>query len=508
MRIGSDAVPIARGSLPMLPASLPLDRGAGSIPAAPLSIGSAPLPNATRAAPIARGALPSGSDAVPFARASVPMLTGSLSPGTAPRANDTGPLAFHADPLASPGALLSYIPGTAVSEPKGIRSTEAVHAGDARDKPYDAVPTPVVQTATYTFASTEAIVAYTEGREAEDREEYGRYGNPTTRSVELRLAALEGTEDAALFASGMAAMTTSVLALVKSGQHVVLFRDCYRMTYEFTTDVLARFGVSHTLLDAGDVAALPGALRPETRLVLSESPTNPYLSCIDLAALAAACKARRGVKSLVDATFATPVNCRPASFGVDLVVHSATKYLAGHNDVLAGAVCGSRDLVSLVREMRDMLGGVCDPHAAFLVGRGMKTLAIRVARQNATAQLLAERLAKHPRVERVFYPGLPSHPSHEVARAQMRGFGGVVSFVVKGGLHAASRVVDAMKLPRIAPSFGGVESLVEQPAVMSYYAMTTEERAAIGIADGLVRLAVGIEEPEDLLADLERALSV
>jgi cystathionine gamma-synthase len=501
-------------------ASLPFERNAVSIAAEPLSIERAPLPNDRNAVPIGRGALANERDAVPFARDSVPMVTGAvpfdrvarsihrgvLAIDTDALALRTDALAFHTDPPTFDAGAPALHWRHPVSEPKGITSTEAVHAGDARDKPYDAVPTPIVQTATYTFANSEAIAAFTEGRDAVDREEYGRYGNPTARAVELRIAALEGTEDAALFASGMAALTTSVLALVKSGQHVVLFRDCYRMTLEFTTDVLARFGVSHTLLDAGDVAALPGALRPETRLVLSESPTNPYLSCIDLAALAAACKARRGVKSLVDATFATPVNCRPASFGVDLVVHSATKYLAGHNDVLAGAVCGSRDLVSLVRDLRDVLGGVCDPHAAYLVGRGMKTLAIRVARQNATAQALAERLEKHPRVERVFYPGLPSHASHAVARAQMRGFGGVVSFVVKGGLEAGRRVVDAMRVARIAPSFGGVESLVEQPAVMSYYAMTTEERAAIGIADGLVRLSVGIEEPEDLVADVERAL--
>ena len=241
--------------------------------------------------------------------------------------------------------------------------------------------------------------------------------------------------------------------------------------------------------------------------MLSESPTNPYLSCVDLEALAAACKERRTVKSMVDATFATPVNCRPASFGVDLVVHSATKYLAGHNDVLAGVVCGPSGLVSMIRDLRGVLGSVCDPHAAFLVGRGMKTLGLRVERQNATALAIAGLLEKHPRVERVFYPGLPSHPSHAVARAQMAGFGGVVSFVVKGGLDGASRVVDAMKLARIGPSFGGVETLVEQPAVMSYYEMTTEERAAIGIADGLVRLSVGIEETEDLLADLERSLT-
>jgi cystathionine gamma-synthase len=394
-----------------------------------------------------------------------------------------------------------------MSERKTVTSTDSVHAGEPKAKPYDAVPMPVVQTATYTFKNTAEIAAFTSGRHPDlERGEYGRYGNPTVRAVELRLAALEGTEDAAMFGSGMAAVTTSVLALVRGGQHVVLFRDCYRRTLEFVTDVLARYGVAHTLLDAGDVAGLPGALRPETRLVLSESPTNPYLACIDLAGLAAACKPRRTVKTLVDATFATPVNCRPAAFGIDLVVHSATKYLAGHNDVLAGVVCGPSGLVSMVRDLRGVLGGVCDPHAAFLVGRGIKTLGLRVERQNTTALHLAQRLEKHPRVERVFYPGLAAHPSHAIARSQMRGFGGVVSFIVRGGLEAASRVVDAMELARIGPSFGGVETLVEQPAVMSYYEMTTEERAAVGIADGLIRLSVGIEDAADLVEDVERAL--
>jgi cystathionine gamma-synthase len=395
------------------------------------------------------------------------------------------------------------------ADPSRLRptSTDAVHAGDAKAKPYDAVPEPIVQTATYTFANTAEIVALTSGRHPDpDRGEYGRYGNPTVRAVERRLAALEGTEDAALFASGMSALTTSVLALVRTGQHVVLFKDCYRMTAEFVTDLLARLGVEHTLLAAGDVEGLAGALRPETRLVLGESPTNPYLSCLDLERLAAVCRTRRTVKSLVDATFATPVNCRPAAFGVDLVVHSATKYLAGHNDVLAGVVCGPSGLLSMIRDLRGVLGGVCDPHAAFLVGRGCKTLALRVARQNASALAIAERLAAHPRVERVFYPGLASHATHAIARAQMSGFGGVVSFVVRGGLDAASRVIDSLRLARIGPSFGGVETLVEQPAVMSYYAMTSDERAAVGIADGLVRLSVGIEETRDLIADLDRAL--
>jgi cystathionine gamma-synthase len=388
-----------------------------------------------------------------------------------------------------------------------ITSTDAVHAGDLRTKAFDALPESIVQSATYTFASTEEVIQLTEGTHPrDDREEYGRYGNPTCRAVEVRMAALEATEDALLFSSGMAAVTTAILALVKAGQHVLLFRDCYRQTREFVTKTLAKFGIAHTLLESGDLDGLAQAIRPETRLVLSESPSNPYLNCIDLARMASICKAHRGVKTMIDATFATPVNCRPALLGVDLVVHSATKYIAGHNDVLAGVVCGASGVVSLVRDLRDVLGGVCDPHAAFLVGRGMKTLALRVERQNATAMQLATFLASHARVEQVFYPGLPTHASHAVAKAQMRGFGGVVSFIVNGGIKASRGVCDRAKLARIAPSLGGVESLIEPPAVMSYYEMTTEERAKVGIVDGLIRLSVGIEEACDIEADLAQAL--
>jgi cystathionine gamma-synthase len=396
-----------------------------------------------------------------------------------------------------------------------VTSTATVHAGDDRAKPYDAVPCPIVQTSTYTFASTADIVAFTTGtdhpgREREaalwEREEYGRYGNPTVRAVEKKLAALDGAEDAILFASGMAALSTAVLALVRAGQHIVYVRDGYRMTRELIEGTLGRFGVASDLVPAGDVDAIERAVRPETKLIVTESPTNPYLSCIDLERLAALGQAKR-VKTLVDATFATPFNCRPASYGVDLVVHSATKYLAGHNDVLAGVVCGRAGLVSVIRDLRGVLGGVCDPHAAFLVERGVKTLALRMQKQNATGLAVARYLEGHARIARVFYPGLPSHPDHALAVRQMRGFGGVVSFIVKGGLDAASGVVDRLKLPRIAPSFGGVEALVEQPAVMSFYAMTSEERASAGIDDGLVRLAVGIEDEADLIADLERGLT-
>jgi cystathionine gamma-synthase len=408
---------------------------------------------------------------------------------------------------------MSKVPGPVGPAGTNVTSTAAVHAGDDRRKPYDAVPSPIVQTSTFTFADTADIVAFTGGERREggseglwQREEYGRYGNPTVRAVEKRLAALDGAEDALLFASGMSAISTAILALVRAGQHVICARDGYRMTRELVEGTLSRFGVSADLVPASDLGAIERALRPETRLIVTESPSNPYLSCVDLEKLAGLAQARR-VKTLVDATLATPVNCRPAAYGIDLVVHSATKYLAGHNDVLAGVVCGRGGLVSLVRDLRGVLGGVCDPHAAFLVERGVKTLALRVEKQNATGLAVARFLEGHPRVARVFYPGLASHADHAVAARQMRGFGGVVSFIVRGGLAGGSGVVDRVTLPRIAPSFGGVEALVEQPAVMSFYGMTSEERAAAGIDDGLVRLSVGIEDEDDVIGDLERALA-
>jgi cystathionine gamma-synthase len=382
-------------------------------------------------------------------------------------------------------------------------ATLSVHGGEDRTRPQHALTEPIVQTATYSFPDTRALTDYMEGRVT--REEYGRYGNPTVRAAERKLAALEGTEEAAAFGSGMAAMTTAVLAFTKAGSHVVLFSDCYRRTRQFVTKVLERFGVASTLVAPGDLEALAKALRPETRLVVSEAPTNPYQSVVDLRRLAQLCRAR-GVKTLIDATFATPVNMRAGEHGIDLVVHSATKYLSGHNDVLAGFVAGPAGLVSLLRELRDVTGAILDPHAAYLVLRGMKTLAVRVAQQNATALALAKALEGHPRVRRVFYPGLPSHPHHAVARELMSGFGGIVTFAVKGSLDDVSRFVDACRIPRIAPSLGGVESLIEQPALMSYFELTTEQREAVGITDDLVRYAVGLEDAGELIADVLAAL--
>ncbi|MFS8071797.1 MAG: trans-sulfuration enzyme family protein, partial [Byssovorax sp.] len=278
-------------------------------------------------------------------------------------------------------------------------STDAVHAGTPRARPDHALAPAVVQTATYTFADSADLERFQSGEDADpERQEYGRYGNPTAREVEKRIAALDGAEDALLFASGMAAVTTSLLALVKAGDHVVLFRDAYRRTRQFVVGTLARFGVEHTLVEPGSLDGLTQAFRPRTRLAITESPTNPYLRCIDLEQFASICRAQR-VKSIVDATFATPINVRPLSHGVDLVIHSATKYLGGHNDVLGGTVAGSAALISLLRDLRGVLGGVVDPHAAAMIGRGMKTLALRVARQNATALAVASALEGHPAVE-------------------------------------------------------------------------------------------------------------
>jgi cystathionine gamma-synthase len=383
-------------------------------------------------------------------------------------------------------------------------SSRSVHGGDRRTKPESAVTEPIVCAATYTFASAAEIADHFEGRVT--REEYGRYGNPTVRAAERKIAALDGAEDAVLFASGMAAVSTCLLAILRSGQHVVMTSDCYRRTRQLVTSALARFGIDATLVPPGDLAALESAITPgRTRLLVTESPTNPYLRVADVPAISAIARTRR-VKLLVDSTFATPVNQRPLELGADLVLHSATKYLGGHNDLLAGSISGSASLVSAIRDFRGVLGTILDPHPAYLLLRGMKTLALRVAKQNETALAVARFLETHPRVARVFYPGLPSHPDHAIARAQMTGFGGVVSFVVEGSLEEVSAILDRTEVPLLAPSLGGVESLIEQPALMSFYELTKEERAAIGIAEGLVRLSVGIEDAEDLIEDLDQAL--
>ena len=388
-------------------------------------------------------------------------------------------------------------------------STNAVHAGTARPNAYHSLTVPVAQTATYTVENTADLCAFQEARMwggARGRTEYGRYGNPTVAACEAKLAALDHGGDALLFASGMAAITSVLLAMLPTGAHIVIGDDCYRRTRQFCLTFLKRLGITTTVVPMGDLAALKAAIQPNTRLIVSESPTNPYLRVVDLVRLAEIAR-RHGVKTLIDATFATPVNQRPLDFEIDLVVHSATKYLSGHNDLLAGVAIGRVGLIDSLRQSLGVLGGVSDPHNAALLLRGVKTLGLRVARQNANGQAVAEYLEAHPRVARAWYPGLPSHPDHAVARAQMLGFGGVISFEIDGSLEDTSRFIDALEIPTIAPSLGGCETLVEQPALMSYYELSTEERLAVGVKDNLVRLALGVEDADDLMADLEQALA-
>jgi cystathionine gamma-synthase len=394
-----------------------------------------------------------------------------------------------------------------VGSKDGVRSpgpsTLAVHGGEPRTKALSSLTTPIVQTSTYTFADTQELCDHFEGRI--EREEYGRYGNPTQRVAEEKLAALEGAEDGLLFSSGMAAITTTLFAILARGAHVVVTDDAYRRTRQFLNQTLRRYGVDVSTVPAGDYQRIEEAVRPTTRIIFSESPTNPYNRVVDLERLTDIARRRR-VKTIIDSTFATPINQRPLEFGIDLVIHSATKYLGGHNDLLAGAVLGNAGLVAGVRDLQAVTGAVSDPLSAYLLIRGLKTLALRIARQNENAERIAGFLDSHPKVSRVHYPSLASHPEHEIAKRQMKGFGGVVSFEVLGDIHAATRLVDACRIPRIAPSLGGVESLIEQPALMSFYELSTEERLQVGIKDTLVRYSVGVEDTEDLIADLSQAL--
>ena len=390
---------------------------------------------------------------------------------------------------------------------KGGESTKAVHGGEREGRPKvaDSLTTPIVQSATYWFRDTQEVIAYQEGRHPSF--EYGRYGNPTTRVLEEKLCVLEGGEDCVVSASGMNSVTTLLLALLPQNGHLVTTQDCYRRTRQFITELLPRMGVRTTVIDPADYAGLERALADGASLFFSESPTNPYLRVIDVPRVAELCRPT-GATVVIDSTFATPVNQQALALGADLVLHSAAKYLAGHNDVMGGALVGKRALIQKIRNLHGVLGGVVDPHAAYLILRGVKTLALRVARANATASVIARHLERHPKIERVHYPGLESHREHAIARRQMSGFGGVVSFEVRGSLESASKFIDALRIPYIAPSLGGVETLVEQPTVVSYWDKTPEERAALGIRDNLVRYSCGIEDADDLIRDLDQALGL
>jgi cystathionine gamma-synthase len=383
-------------------------------------------------------------------------------------------------------------------------ATLAVHAGEARQKPGDSITDPVFCASTYTFENTQSVIDYIE--QEQPREEYGRYGNPGERVVERKLAALEGGEEAILFSSGMAAMVGLLMAKLNAGDEVIFFDECYHRSREFCNKHLSRFGVTTRQVRACDYDAMEAAITPRTRLLVSESPTNPHLSCVDLERLAEIGR-RRNVNTLIDATLATPYNLRPIAAGVDYVLHSATKYLGGHNDLLAGVVIGTKEKTEPIRNLRGIMGAINGPQNCYLLSRGLKTFELRMQRHNENGMMVAEYLSNHPRVEKVYYPGLPSHPYYDIARKTMRGSGGLVTFLVKDAdWRATADVVDAVTIPRIAPSLGGVESLIEQPLVMSYYQQTPEDRQRFGIPDNMIRLSCGIESAEDLIADLSQAL--
>jgi cystathionine gamma-synthase len=348
------------------------------------------------------------------------------------------------------------------------------------------------------------VTDYQEGKSK--REEYGRYGNPTWRSVERKVTALEGGEETVLFASGMCAATTTFMALLPAGSHLIVTSDCYRRTRQFINQFLSRMDVETTVIEPGSVDAFEAAIQPNTAIFFTESPTNPYLRVIDVPAVTEVAHAH-GVKVIIDSTFATPVNHKALGDGADLVLHSATKYLGGHNDLLAGTVTGPRELIEPVRGALGVLGGIIDSHAAWLLLRGIKTLDIRMARHNENGLALATYLESHPKIRRVWYPGLASHPDHAIAARTMKGCGGVVTFEIETDLEGAMRFIDATTIPYQAPSLGGVESLIELPVTMSFWDVPKEQRLELGITDTLVRYACGIENATDLIADVEQALA-
>ncbi|CAN8069874.1 unnamed protein product, partial [Agarophyton chilense] len=397
---------------------------------------------------------------------------------------------------------------------RSVHGGERVRAAKHVRALLDAVQTPIVQSATFTFGSTRDCIDYNRGRYPSF--EYGRYGNPTTRAVEEKLMALERAEDCLLSSCGMNAVTTMLLALLPQHGHVVVTTDCYRRTRQFVDTLLPKMAIRSTVLDPADLHTLERVLRTDhVDLYFSESPTNPMMRVVDVPRIAALCRAH-GAVSVFDSTFATPINIRPLELGADLVLHSGTKYLAGHHDVLCGALAGRADLIASVRKLHGVLGGVIDPHAAFLVNRGLKTLGVRMQAHNRNATAIADLLSTHHKVARVHFPTLQSHPDYATACAlfERGAFGGVLSFELVGDgdawsratFEAAGRFVDALQIAYIGPSMGGCETMVEQVCIMGYFDQPLRERKRLGISNGLVRMACGIEDVNDLVADVAAAL--
>lgn len=385
---------------------------------------------------------------------------------------------------------------TASNQPDRL-DTLLIHAGEPRPRIGGAVSMPIFQSANFEYG----------GETSYDDLKYIRLNNtPNHVALHQKLAALEGGEAAVVMASGMAAISTSLLTVLSSGDHVLAQACLYGGTHDLITKDLPGFGISHDFIDANDPGSWARRLKPTTKAIYVETMTNPLLEVADLNAVVAFAE-QHGLVSMIDNTLASPVNFRPLGVGFALSIHSATKYLNGHSDIVAGAVIGSKAWVTRITHRLNHLGGSLDPHAAFLLHRGMKTLAVRMNHQNASALRIAECLAQHPAVASVKYPGLKSHPNHARAAELFSGFGGVLSVELRGGVNAADRMIQRVRLPIAAPSLGGVESLITRPATTSHAGMSAADRRGLGIADGLVRLSVGIEATEDLIADLTQALA-
>jgi len=383
-------------------------------------------------------------------------------------------------------------------------ATELIHAGEVQRG--DAMPltTPIYETTTFVFDNAAQVLAYNEGRS--DKFLYSRYTNPTVVSVEAKLAVLDRTEAALLFSSGMGATTTILMALLEKGDEVLCGSAIYGGTLHLLNDLLTRFGIAPRFISLDDLANLERVISDRTRLVWFETPINPTLRCVDIRRVAEACRAR-GVTSVIDNTFACPINQQPLALGIDLAMQSATKYLNGHSDVTGGMVSGSKKLLAPIEKARRLVGTVMDPQPAFSLGRGLKTLPLRVAQHNANARAVADFLAADRRVSQVYYPGLPSHPDHEIARRQMAGFGGMVCFDLDGRYDRAERFYDRLKIVKRAASLGGIESLISMPVLTSQWGHTEEQLRAAGVTKGMLRLSVGLEDVQDLIADLDQALS-
>lgn len=393
--------------------------------------------------------------------------------------------------------------------PKGF-GTLAIHAGNFEKETFGALATPIYQSSTFYFDSCEQGGKRFAGEEGGYI--YTRLGNPTTTVLEEKVAALEGAEACCAVGSGIGAVTSCLWSIAAAGKHIVADKALYGCTFAYLNHGMTRYGVEVSFIDTADLEQVKKALKPNTCCVYLETPANPNLKLTDLKAVSKiAHDYNPEIMVVCDNTFATPYLQRPLELGCDAVIHSGTKYLNGHGDVIAGFVCGSKDFITTVKffGLKDMTGAVMDPFAAFLILRGLKTMEVRMKRHCESAQAIAEYLEKHPKVEKVYYPGLKSHEGHEIAAKQMHGgYSGVIAFEVKGGMQAGIKFCNSLKLATIAVSLGDAETLIEHPASMTHSPYSPEERAAAGISDGLVRLSVGLENVEDIIADLEQGFKL